>query len=137
MRNFCYIVPYKGCKICSFLRTQTCLNSQKMDEHCNYKYIKYLASFPRESDKFIKMQSVSTAFCRLSAGPAVPAWGLPAHAGNCGCPAHTVHAQSVSTAPQTQPKCGQQCRSCAARVVAGKDAGKLNVSRRNKWPMNE
>ena len=65
MRNVCYIVPYKGSKICSFL-----LESRPASVHKGWmntvmtKYIKDRASFPGESDKSmdVKMKPLSAPF---------------------------------------------------------------------------
>lgn len=133
MRNFCCIVPYKWSKICSFLRIQTCLSSQRMDEHCNYKTHKRLGFISKRigSKRFHQNETGFHFAGSLCCTRAVPC--LPGQPVTCSCRwASAGSTCAVSTAPRTQ-----QCRPCAVTATAGKDVGKLSVSSRNKWPMKE
>lgn len=97
MRYFCYIVPYEGSKISSFLTTQACLSSQKMDEHCNYQTHKGFAFISK------RIRQVHRSAVGL---PAVPAGGYcPCRWASCWVPC-TPLVQFVSTAPGHSPHVG-------------------------------
>ena len=69
MRNFCYIVPDKGNKICSFLLESWCASVHKGRMNTVVaKYIKDRASVPGESDKpmDVSMKPLSALFWTLS-----------------------------------------------------------------------